>query len=254
MSLKAGRLRFEDSALVRAARFGRVLVVDEADKAPLEVVSVLKALAEDGELALGDGRRLVTSGTAAAAEGRAGAGKEEGEGQIVIHPGFRLVVLANPPGFPFQGNDCYRECGDCFAAHPIEDVGLASREELLRQVACNHPQAWHKQLISLRKLPCTRAYSQRAVKFPVFKSIPQAIIHPTDGWRCRRRPDTCGAISGRSGVATTDSGDTARTLRPAGDAAQGRPPQLPVSATTLFAAAQCTLWITVTTAGILSVS
>ena len=30
--------RYEDSALVRAARLGRVLVVDEADKAPLEVV------------------------------------------------------------------------------------------------------------------------------------------------------------------------------------------------------------------------
>ena len=32
--LEAGVIRYEDSALVRAARHGRVLVVDEADKAP----------------------------------------------------------------------------------------------------------------------------------------------------------------------------------------------------------------------------
>lgn len=40
---------------------GRVLVVDEADKAPTEVVCVLKGLLEDGEILLGDGRRFVTS-------------------------------------------------------------------------------------------------------------------------------------------------------------------------------------------------
>jgi hypothetical protein len=30
--LEAGAIRYDDSALVRAARLGRVLVVDEADK------------------------------------------------------------------------------------------------------------------------------------------------------------------------------------------------------------------------------
>ena len=34
---------------------------------------------------------------------------------IPIHPGFRMVVLANRPGFPFLGNDFFRECGDVFA-------------------------------------------------------------------------------------------------------------------------------------------
>ena len=46
----------------QASRCDRVLVVDEADKAPLEVVCVLKALAEDGELALADGRTLARAG------------------------------------------------------------------------------------------------------------------------------------------------------------------------------------------------
>ena len=40
-------------------REGRVLIIDEADKAPLEVVSILKGLVEDGEMLLSDGRRIV---------------------------------------------------------------------------------------------------------------------------------------------------------------------------------------------------
>ena len=36
---------WRDSALVRAAREGRVLMIDEADKAPLEVVCILKVRA-----------------------------------------------------------------------------------------------------------------------------------------------------------------------------------------------------------------
>ncbi|CAE8603569.1 unnamed protein product, partial [Polarella glacialis] len=54
-SLKAGVVVWEDSPLVRAVCHGRCLVVDEADKAPLEVVCVLKALCDDGELVLPDG-------------------------------------------------------------------------------------------------------------------------------------------------------------------------------------------------------
>ena len=90
-TLVRGVIHHEDSALVRAVRFGRVLVVDEADKAPLEVVCVLKALVEDGELALGDGRRLVRDAHH--------TDDCENDDEVIIHPGFRMVVLANPPGW-----------------------------------------------------------------------------------------------------------------------------------------------------------
>lgn len=49
-ALEAGRIVWRDSPLVRAAMHGRVLVLDEADKAPLEVVAVLKGLVEDSEM------------------------------------------------------------------------------------------------------------------------------------------------------------------------------------------------------------
>jgi midasin (ATPase involved in ribosome maturation) len=47
-----GRIEWEDSPLVRAAKTGRTLIVDEADNAPLDVVCVLKGLIEDGEMLL----------------------------------------------------------------------------------------------------------------------------------------------------------------------------------------------------------
>jgi hypothetical protein len=100
-------------------KFGRTLVVDEADKAPLEVVVVLKGLVEDQEMILSDGRRIVPMGT-----------PSPPPQSIPIHPKFRMIVLANRPGtlpsskssnsnmitgYPFLGNDFFAECGDCFS-------------------------------------------------------------------------------------------------------------------------------------------
>lgn len=58
-TLVEGRLTFEDAPLIRAAKDGSVMVVDEADKAPTHVVSLLKSLVECGQLLLPDGRLLV---------------------------------------------------------------------------------------------------------------------------------------------------------------------------------------------------
>ena len=82
------------------------------------MVCVLKALAEDGELTLGDGRRLLAA---------ADSGGDDEVGRVVrIHPSFRMVVLANRPGFPFLGNDFFRECGDVFASSVVDALDLAS--------------------------------------------------------------------------------------------------------------------------------
>ena len=59
-SMRGGVIVWEDSPLVRAMVHGRVLVVDEFDKAPAEVVIVLKSLLEDGEIVLADGRKFVS--------------------------------------------------------------------------------------------------------------------------------------------------------------------------------------------------
>jgi hypothetical protein len=156
--LEQGQLTYEDSPLVRAAQTGRILVCDEVDKAPLEVICVLKGLIGDGELVLHDGRRLLSQERARLEHQlhSAGAGKDVtnatfesfcASNQIVpMHPDFRMFVLANRPGHPFQGNAFFRECGDLFACHVIENLDTQSEVELLQAFAPAVPEQTVQQL------------------------------------------------------------------------------------------------------------
>ena len=123
--LSGGVVTRGDSPLVRALRHGRCLVVDEADKAPLEVVCILKALVEDGDLQLADGRRCLRSSL------RRSAADDDAD-TLWIDGRFRMIVLANRPGRPFQGNDFYRECGDAFATFAVDNPEVRSECEMLR--------------------------------------------------------------------------------------------------------------------------
>ena len=113
--LEGGKITYQDSPLLRAAVAGRVLILDEVDKAPLEVVCLLKGLIGDGEIMLHDGRRLVTSsrGRALYRQHGGGGGGSAGcqgldepsedslqafygsKGLIQAHPSFLLIALAN---------------------------------------------------------------------------------------------------------------------------------------------------------------
>ena len=84
-SLESGVINYTDSPLLRAVMFGRVIIIDEADKAPEHVVAIFRSLAGHGELSLSDGRRVRR--------------ERERDGDIVVHPNFRLILLANRPGY-----------------------------------------------------------------------------------------------------------------------------------------------------------
>lgn len=84
-SLEASQIRYIDSPLLRAIIYGRVIIVDEADKAPEHVVAVLRSLGGHGEMSLPDGRRVRP--------------KKERENDITVHPNFRMILLANRPGY-----------------------------------------------------------------------------------------------------------------------------------------------------------
>ena len=105
-TVQGGVIIYEDSPLVKAVKSGNILVIDEADKAPTHVTCILKTLVESGEMILSDGRRIIKKGriTNAAAKGSI----------IETHPDFRIMVLANRPGFPFLGNDFFGALGDLF--------------------------------------------------------------------------------------------------------------------------------------------
>lgn len=115
-----GRIFYHDSPLVRAAVNGLILVIDEADKAPVEVVAMLKGLIEDGELALLDGRTLKYEPD------------KSDDNEVQIHPDFRVWALANPTGYPFHGNDLAREMSDIFSCHTIPPLDSQSQFQVLQ--------------------------------------------------------------------------------------------------------------------------
>lgn len=84
-SLESGVIKHTDSPLLRAVRFGRVIIIDEADKAPEHVVAVFRSLAGQSEMTLSDGRRIRLT--------------KEKDSDIPVHPNFRLILLANRPGY-----------------------------------------------------------------------------------------------------------------------------------------------------------
>jgi von Willebrand factor A domain-containing protein 8 len=126
-TLQDGKIIWNDSPLVRAVTEGCALVIDEADKAPLDVIAVLKGLVEDGELALADGRRI--------------SRHSSGPDVIPLHPDFLIFVLANRPGYPFLGNDFFREIGDCFSTKVVPFPSIDSEIQLLHSYAPNVPKS-----------------------------------------------------------------------------------------------------------------
>lgn len=155
--LEDGKIYYEDSPLVRAAKHGRVLVVDEADKAPIEVLCLLKMLTEDRELVLFDGRKLVSKDKIPL--------RNPPSNLIPIHPQFKLFVLANRPGFPFHGNNLFRECGDVFSIHVIENLDLASEVRLLQSYGKDiDEKTIHRLALAFQDL--REAYERQELGYP----------------------------------------------------------------------------------------
>ncbi|KAJ1114524.1 hypothetical protein NDU88_002760 [Pleurodeles waltl] len=137
-SVKDGLIVYEDSPLVKAVKMGHILVIDEADKAPTNVTCVLKTLVESGEMILSDGRRIVANSSQA--NGRPNV--------IAIHPDFRMVVLANRPGFPFLGNDFFGALGDIFSCHAVDNPVPQSELAMLRQYGPSVPEPVLQKLVA----------------------------------------------------------------------------------------------------------
>lgn len=119
-----GIVMYEDSPLVKAVKNGYVLVVDEADKAPTHVTCILKTLIENGEMVLSDGRKILPYNSDV---------NEMSKEFIYTHPDFRMIVLANRPGFPFLGNDFFAALGDLFSCHSVDNPSMESEIYLLKQ-------------------------------------------------------------------------------------------------------------------------
>lgn len=137
-TIVGGKVIFEDSPLVKAVKNGYTLVIDEIDKAPINVTCVLKSLVETGEMWLSDGRKIVSSDSLV----------DESDPKIIkAHPGFRTIVLANRPGFPFLGNDFFASMGHLFSCHAIDNPEMESEVQLLKQYGPNVDEKLIKRLV-----------------------------------------------------------------------------------------------------------
>ncbi|XP_034832345.1 von Willebrand factor A domain-containing protein 8 [Maniola hyperantus] len=139
-TVRDGIVIYEDSPLVKAVKYGHVLVVDEADKAPTHVTCILKTLVENGEMILSDGRRIVPKDMIESSGGDVSS-------FIPVHEDFRMIVLANRPGFPFLGNDFFASLGDLFSCHAVDNPSIDSELELLRSYGPDVPQDIMKKLV-----------------------------------------------------------------------------------------------------------
>lgn len=52
---------------------------------------------------------------------------------LAIHPNFRMIMLANRPGFPFLGNDLFGTLGDLFSVHIVDNPDQESEMAMLQQ-------------------------------------------------------------------------------------------------------------------------
>jgi len=155
-SVEDGRVVYDDSPLVRAAVKGRILVLDEADKADQHVVALLKGLIEDGQLLLPDGRMLSD-------------GENTGPDIISIHKDFSIWVLTNPAGYPFHGNDLSREMADVFSCHEVPAMDMVSHKRILTSYGDNvHPRVidnivkiWETLRVAHQKGTMTYPFSVR---------------------------------------------------------------------------------------------
>lgn len=136
-TVRDGVVVYEDSPLVRAVKLGHILVVDEADKAPTHVTCILKTLVENGEMNLSDGRKILSKFSAI----------PEDERFIKTHPDFRMIVLANRPGFPFLGNDFFASLGDLFSCHAVDNPSTESEIFLLQKYGPDVPHSTIRKLV-----------------------------------------------------------------------------------------------------------
>jgi von Willebrand factor A domain-containing protein 8 len=137
-SIRGGVLVFDDSPLVRAVREGYVLVIDEADKAPTHVTAILKALAEDKEMLLADGRRITANISS----------NMNLQKTIPMHPNFRMIILANRPGYPFLGNDFYKGVGSVFSSFAVDNPDTASEMAMLRKYGPDVPEELLRKFVA----------------------------------------------------------------------------------------------------------
>lgn len=137
---------FEDQPPVRAALEGRVLVLDGIEKAERNVLPVLNNLLENREMALEDGRFIVSPERWAALLQEGATHEELVAKQLVrAHEDFRVIALGVPVP-PYEGRLLDPPLRSRFQALHVPSLGAGDLLDLLADVAPNLEAAAAQQL------------------------------------------------------------------------------------------------------------
>lgn len=93
-------------------------------------------------MALSDGRKIIPH------HKKGTAPRTNDPESILTHPDFRMIVLANRPGFPFLGNDFFASLGDLFSCHAIDNPSVDSEIYLLQQYGPDVPAKLLAKLVA----------------------------------------------------------------------------------------------------------
>ena len=143
--LSAGTAVWSDQAPVRAAMHGRILILDGIEKAERNVLPTLNNLLENREMALDDGRFLVSAARYdQLLQEPGGAAHVQAACLVRVDPNFRVIALGLPVpkfvGFPLDPPLRSR-----FQARV---VGTFSAERVLADAGPVPPDARHRQHVT----------------------------------------------------------------------------------------------------------
>lgn len=77
----------------------------------------------------------------------ASSGVPDSPSIIRCHPGFRMIVLANRPGFPFLGNDFFGAMGDIFSCQAVDNPHIDGEIAMLKQYGPDVPEETLRRLV-----------------------------------------------------------------------------------------------------------
>lgn len=139
--ISGGTATWSDQAPVRAAINGRILILDGIEKAERNVLPTLNNLLENREMALEDGRFLVSAARFdELANQRGGEADIRAASLVRVHPNFRVIALGLPvPKFygfpldpPLRSRFQARVVGAFSAERVLAEAGPVPAQEPLR--------------------------------------------------------------------------------------------------------------------------
>ena len=142
---------YVDSVAVRAALLGRVLIIDGLEKAERKVLPVINNLLENREMALEDGRFIVSPARYVELVDQHGAATVKEWNLVSAHPEF-IVIAIGLPSPPYFGNPLDPPLRSRFQARTAGTLSVSAQLLEVRKIAPHLNSSILVRLISVARV------------------------------------------------------------------------------------------------------